>query len=153
VTTHVADLTRPFVPSGAGSDAEARFDRVLLDAPCSGLGVLRRHPEVLLRRVPEDLPRLAAQQGQLLDALAPLVVPGGALTYSVCTFARAECEDVVTAFLRAHADFRVEAPAPAPSERVPWDRLVDGNGFVRTWPQRDDADAFFVARLVRWRPS
>ena len=143
VTTTVADLARPFPEPGA------RFDRVLLDAPCSGLGVLRRHPEALLRRTAEDLPRLAAQQRRLLDAVAPLVAPGGSLTYSVCTFARVECEDVVAAFLAAHPAFHGEAPAA--SARVPWERLVDGAGFVRTWPERDDADAFFGARLVRWR--
>ena len=145
VTTAVADLTAP-LPDGA-----ARFDRVLLDAPCSGLGVLRRHPEALGRRTAADLPRLADQQARLLATLAPLVAPGGVLTYSVCTFERLECEDVVAAFLRAHPDFRVEPPAPSP--RVPWARLTDAAGFVRTWPHRDDADAFFAARLVRWRQT
>ncbi len=145
VTTAVADLMQPF------PDAGARFERVLLDAPCSGLGVLRRHPEALTRRTAEDLPRLAAQQGRMLETLAPLVAPGGVLTYSVCTFERIECEDVVAAFLRAHPHFRLEAPAPA--GRVPWERFVDAAGFVRTWPQRDDADAFFAARLVRWRST
>ena len=147
VTTVVADLTQPLVDMDAG----ARFERVLLDAPCSGLGVLRRHPEALARRTAEELPRLAGQQASLLATVAPLVAPGGALIYSVCTFERAECEDVVAAFLRAHPDFRVEAPAPSP--RVPWARLVDTAGFVRTWPHRDDADAFFAARLVRWRQT
>jgi 16S rRNA (cytosine967-C5)-methyltransferase len=141
VTTTIADLTLPF------PDAAARFDRVLLDAPCSGLGVLRRHPEALTRRTPEDLPRLAGQQTRLLETLAPLVVPGGVLTYSVCTFDRVECEDVVAAFLGAHPEYRV-APPPE-GGRVPWARLVDAAGFVRTWPHRDDADAFFAARLVR----
>jgi 16S rRNA (cytosine967-C5)-methyltransferase len=141
VTTTVADLTQPL------PDPSARFERVLLDAPCSGLGVLRRHPEALARRAPGDLARLAMQQRRMLEVLAPHVAPGGALTYSVCTFERAECEDVVGAFLAAHPEFRVEAPPP--SGRVPWSRLVDGAGFVRTWPHRDDADAFFAARLVR----
>jgi 16S rRNA (cytosine967-C5)-methyltransferase len=143
VTTTVADLTLPF------PDAGARFDRVLCDAPCSGLGVLRRHPEALTRRVAADLPRLAAQQGRMLETLASLVAPGGVLTYSVCTFERVECEDVVAAFLAAHPAFRVEPPEP--SSRVPWARLVDAAGYVRTWPHRDDADAFFAARLLRWR--
>jgi 16S rRNA (cytosine967-C5)-methyltransferase len=143
VETVVADLTAPW------PDPTARFDRVLLDAPCSGLGVLRRHPETLLRRTAADLPRLGEQQSRMLEILAPLVAPGGSLTYSVCTFERAECEDVVAAFLRAHPEFRVEAPTD--STRVPWGRLVDAAGFVRTWPHRDDADAFFAARLVRWR--
>jgi 16S rRNA (cytosine967-C5)-methyltransferase len=144
VETAVADLTRGL------PDPAARFERVLLDAPCSGLGVLRRHPEGLLRRGPDDLPRLAAQQARMLEVVAPHVAAGGSLTYSVCTFERAECEDVVATFLRAHPEFRVERPD---DDRVPWTRLSDAAGFVRTWPQRDDADAFFAARLVRWRPS
>ncbi|MDB4981125.1 MAG: rRNA methyltransferase, partial [Myxococcales bacterium] len=143
VETGIGDLTRPL------ADPAARFERILLDAPCSGLGVLRRHPEALLRRSPDDLSRLAEQQARMLATLAPHVAPGGVLTYSVCTFDRVECEEVVEGFVRAHPDFRVEAPAPSPS--VPWARLTDAAGFVRTWPHRDDADAFFAARLVRWR--
>ena len=112
--------------------------------------MLRRHPEALTRRTAEDLPRLAEQQRRMLDTLAPLVAPGGVLTYSVCTFDRVECEDVITAFLETHPDFRVDPP-PA-STRVPWARLVDAAGFVRTWPHKDDADAFFAARLVRLGP-
>jgi len=142
VTTLAADLTRPL------PDQTPRYHRILLDAPCSGLGVLRRHPEALVRRAPGDLETLAAQQRQMLDALAPLVLPGGALTYSVCTFDRDECEDVVAAFLAGHPAFRVEAPTPG---RVPWDRLAGPGGWVRTWPHRDDADGFFGVKLRRGR--
>jgi 16S rRNA (cytosine967-C5)-methyltransferase len=147
VTTAVADLTRPL------PDATPRFHRILLDAPCSGLGVLRRHPEALQRRTAEELPGLAARQLRMLDALAPLLLAGGTLTYSVCTFERAECDDVIAAFLRGHPQFRVEPPVAAAGARVPWERLVDAAGFVRTWPERDDADAFFAARLVRYRAT
>lgn len=145
VTTAVADLTRPL------PDQTPRYDRVLLDAPCSGLGVLRRHPEALFRRAPEDLAALAAQQERMLSAVAPLLVPGGVLAYSVCTFERRECEEVVAAFLRGNPGFRVEPPSGG---RVPWPRLMDpgGTGWVRTWPHRDDADAFFGVRLIK-RPS
>jgi 16S rRNA (cytosine967-C5)-methyltransferase len=146
VTTAIADLTRPL------PDATPRFHRILLDAPCSGLGVLRRHPEALQRRTAEEIPALAARQLRMLEVLAPLLLPGGALTYSVCTFERAECDDVIATFLRGHPGFRAEPPpsaAGAPGG-VPWERLVGASGFVRTWPERDDADAFFAARLVRY---
>jgi 16S rRNA (cytosine967-C5)-methyltransferase len=139
-----ADLTRP-LPGAPG-----RFDRILLDAPCSGLGVLRRHPEALLRRTAADLATLAAAQRQMLATVASALRPGGVLVYAVCTFDRLECEDVVTGFLRDQPRFRLE-PASAAGGRVPWPRLMvaDGPlpGAIRTWPQRDDADGFFAVRL------
>jgi 16S rRNA (cytosine967-C5)-methyltransferase len=124
VTTLKADLTRPL------PDATPRYARILLDAPCSGLGVIRRHPEALSRRTAEELPALAARQRQMLAALAPTLLPGGALVYAVCTFDRMEAEEVVAAFLADHPDFRLERS-------------------LRTWPHRDDADAFFAARLLK----
>ncbi len=136
------DLTRPL----DSSLATPGYHRILLDAPCSGLGVLRRHPEALMRRSPDDLAALAAQQLAMLATVAPALRPGGLLTYAVCTFERQECEEVVAAFLRAHPTFQLE-PAAAAGGRVPWDRLTDASGAVRTWPQRDDADAFFAVRL------
>jgi 16S rRNA (cytosine967-C5)-methyltransferase len=124
---------------------------VLLDAPCSGLGVLRRHPEALQRRAPEDLSVLAAQQRRMLEVVAPLLLPGGFLTYAVCTFDRRECEEVLEAFTREHPAFRLVPPAAG---RIDWERLVVPGGAacaIRTWPDRDDADAFFAARLQRDR--
>jgi len=135
-----ADLTKPL------ADPSPRYDRILLDAPCSGLGVLRRHPEALARRAPADLAALAAQQSRMLSAVAPALRPGGLLVYAVCTFERRECEDVVAAFLRAHPRFAIE-PAAAAGGRVPWERLTDATGAVRTWPHRDGADGFFAVRL------
>jgi len=135
-----ADLTQPL------ADPTPRYHRILLDAPCSGLGVLRRHPEALLRRTPDDFAPLAAQQHRMLDTVAPALLPGGLLTYAVCTFEKQECEEVVAAFLAGHPGFRVEL-ATAAGGRVPWADLMDASGAVRTWPQRDDADAFFAVRL------
>jgi len=140
--TVAGDLTRPL----DSSLATQGYHRILLDAPCSGLGVLRRHPEALVRRSPDDLTALAAQQLAMLATVAPALRPGGLLTYAVCTFERQECEEVVAAFLRAHPAFQIE-PATAAGGRVPWDRLMDPAGAVRTWPQRDDADAFYAVRL------
>ena len=136
----VADLTAPL------ADQTPRYHRILLDAPCSGLGVLRRHPETLLRRQPADIDALAERQLRMLSIVAPALLPGGLLTYAVCTFERRECEDVVAAFLRAHPRFAIE-PAPTAGGGVPWARLADATGAIRTWPQRDDADGFFAVRL------
>lgn len=135
-----ADLTRPL------ADPTPRYHRILLDAPCSGLGVLRRHPEAIARRAPADLEMLAAQQLRMLSAVAPALLPGGVLVYAVCTFERRECQEVVAAFLRAHPRFAIE-PAGAAGGRVPWGRLTDAEGAVRTWPHRDGADGFFAVRL------
>ncbi len=142
-TFATADVTLPL------PDAAARYDRILLDAPCSGLGVLRRHPEALVRRASDDLDALAARQLRMLTALAPSLVPGGLLVYAVCTFDCRECDEVVAAFLAAHPGFSVEA-AGAAGDRVPWSRFILPTGVpgaVRTWPQRDNADAFFAVRL------
>jgi 16S rRNA (cytosine967-C5)-methyltransferase len=126
-------------------DADA-FDRVLVDAPCSGLGTLRQHPEIRWRRTPDDLEDLAGRQRSILDAVAPRVKPGGTLVYSTCTIARTENDDVVTAFLSAHPGF----------ERVPRDALpaslrplCDDDGTLRTFPHRHDIDGFFAVRLRR----
>ena len=142
ITPRAVDLTKEF-PADT-----APYARVLLDAPCSGLGVLRRHPETLLRRTEADLALLAATGRRMLDVVAKVVAPGGVLVYAVCTFDRVEGEDVIGAFLEAHPDFHVEAPAVA-GGAVPWERLTSAGNFVRLWPDRDDADAFFAARLRR----
>ncbi|NLC71902.1 MAG: 16S rRNA (cytosine(967)-C(5))-methyltransferase RsmB, partial [Desulfuromonadaceae bacterium] len=108
------------------------FDRVLVDAPCSGLGVLRRNPEIRWRRTAEEIRQLAALQKIILDRVAPLVRPGGTLVYSVCTFTAEETDDVVAAFLKSRPDFRpVDLRPLAPSAWLP---LFDQKGRLRTWP-------------------
>lgn len=141
VRTHAADATGPlpFAPP-------EKYDLVLADAPCSGLGTLRRHPELKLRRTSEDVPRLAELQRKILDNLAGYVRPGGLLVYAVCTFTRAEGADQVAGFLGRHSDFERAAPPPGP---VDWSPLVDARGDLVTDPHRHGADAFYAARLVR----
>jgi 16S rRNA (cytosine967-C5)-methyltransferase len=118
------------------------FDRVLIDAPCSGLGTLARHPDVRWRVKPADLPHHAARQGALLRSLAPLVRPGGVLVFATCSTEPEENEGVVAPFLETHPDF---TPEPGPD----WaERFADGP-FYRTRPERDGGDAFFAARLQR----
>jgi 16S rRNA (cytosine967-C5)-methyltransferase len=84
------------------------FDRILLDAPCSATGVVRRHPDIKLHRRSGDIPQLAMQQRRLLDALWPLLAPGGKLAYATCSLLREENERTVGAFLDAHGDARPE---------------------------------------------
>lgn len=82
------------------------YDRILLDAPCTGSGVVRRHPDIKLLRRPEDVPAMAARQQALLEALWPLLAPGGRLLYATCSVFRAENSARVTAFLADHPDAR-----------------------------------------------
>ena len=144
VDIHAGDMTRP-----VASIVPGPFQRVLLDAPCSGLGVLRRNPDVRWTVTEADLARQQARQGRMLDQAAPLVAPGGRLVFAVCSLEPEENEAVIRGFLSRHPDFSLEAaplsglPATAP--------LVDSRGFLRTFPPRDDMDGFFAAALRRDR--
>lgn len=129
------------------SDVPAEVDAVLLDAPCSGLGTVRRHPEIRLRRDESSIAENSALQRRLLDAAAARVRPLGTLVYSVCTPVRAEGGDVVRAFLDDNPAFRIDDPRAT----LPWlpDDAVTAEGFVRLHVHRHETDAFFAARLVR----
>jgi len=132
------DATRelPFV---AGRQ---RFDRILVDAPCSGTGTLRGNPEIKWRLSADDLTRLAELQLGLLKRGASVVASGGRLVYSTCSIERDENEDVVRRLLEMSSAFRIIAPqAPA--------GLITSDGFVRTFPHRDGTDGFFAAVLER----
>lgn len=143
VETRVADLAAP------GPGLEGPFDAILLDAPCSGLGVMRRHPE-LKWRTPgrERIAELAGLQRRLVEAVVPRLAVGGQLVYSVCTFTDAESRSLIGDLLGAHGDLRIEAPAPGQGT-PPWQRLLSADGYLETWPHRHSADAFTAVRLVR----
>jgi len=117
------------------------FDRILLDAPCSGTGVIRRHPDIKLLRRPDDIDRLAAQQARLLDALWPLLAPGGMLIYSTCSILRRENADQVRAFVA-----REESAQVLPIE-VDWGRDCDPGRQVL--PAEQGMDGFFYVCLRR----
>lgn len=127
---------------------QASFDAVLVDAPCTGLGVTRRRPEVRWRRVAEDPARLAALQLEILNAAAGLVRPGGVLVYSVCTWTRAETVDVTRAFLAMEGDrFTVmvpEALLPAGCGQV-----LSGDVGVQLSPDLDETDGMYAAVFHR----
>ncbi len=117
----------------------AAYDRVLLDAPCSGLGVLGRKVEIRWRRQEKDLAVFPPLQKKLLDAAAKAVKPGGILVYSTCTLERAENEEQVTDFLARHPDF--ESVSFTAGERTASD------GMLTLWPDTDGCDGFFVAKM------
>jgi 16S rRNA (cytosine967-C5)-methyltransferase len=122
------------------------FDRILLDAPCTGLGVIRRHPDIRLRKSSSDLDKLAAQQSRLLSSLWPLLESRGRLVYVTCTLTRAENHDVIAAFLRDTADASLVAPADWPD----WPALGADDGLGRQiLPGEAGADGFYYAALTK----
>lgn len=123
------------------------FDALLVDAPCSGLGTIRRDPDIRWRRTPDDLPVLAGAQIEMVRHAATAVAPGGRLIYATCSSEPEENEQVVAAFLAEHPHFRQMTPVPFTSG--PRAALVDPNGALCTRPFRDGLEAFFAASLVR----
>ncbi len=122
--------------------ADASFDRVLVDAPCSGTGTLRHNPEIRWRIKPEDIARLSSIQKQILANAAFKVRVGGLLVYSTCSVERDENEIVIDDFLKNHSTFD-QAPLKATAG------LLLENGAIRTWPHRQDVDGFFIAAFRR----
>jgi len=126
----------------------AQFDAVLLDAPCSGLGTIRRDPDVRWRRSESDLGPLGAAQLEMLTALATVVRPGGRVIYATCSSEPEENEDVVEALLAREPGFARATP-PAFAGRPEWAGLLDQSGALRTLPFRDGLEAFYAASLLR----
>ncbi len=127
----------------AGNLFTGKADRVLLDAPCSGLGVLRRRPDARWRKSEEEIAHLPKLQRELLESAARAVRPGGVIVYSTCTIEAAENEELVRVFLAEHKEFALEttgAYLPLRSSK---------SNTVQFYPQRDGIDGFFIARLKR----
>lgn len=140
VSTAVADLHQP------ETFPEGDFDRILLDAPCSGLGVIRRNPEAKWRLFSGDITRLAAVQKTLLKHAAVKLKPGGTLLYSTCSTSEAENELVVEDFLLHNPGFVLENL----NDLFPaWSNLIAFYGMFRVWPHRHNMDGFFAARIRR----
>ena len=135
------------IPSSGPLPFQAAFDRVLVDAPCSGLGTIRRDPDIRWRRHEGDLGSLATHQLALLARAADLVRPGGRVVYATCSSEPEENEAVVDAFLATHADFALlDLRTPDPRTLAP---LLDSRGMLRTLPFAHGLEAFFAAAIVR----
>jgi 16S rRNA (cytosine967-C5)-methyltransferase len=128
----------------AATLAQEPADRVLLDAPCSGLGVLAKKPDIKWKRDNTDIGKLARLQSEMLDQAARLVKPGGVLVYGTCTIEPEENRDVVGAFLTRHPEFQLEDASRFVSKE-----LVASDGYIETLPHRHMMDGSFAARLVR----
>lgn len=135
----------------ASWEPTALFDAILLDAPCSATGTLRRHPEIGWQRRPEELERLAAIQAKLLTTVWAWLKPGGKLVYSVCSLEAEEGEAQLDAFLQAHPDAAI-LPASLPEGAAP-EGVVGAAGYVRSlpshWADKGGMDGFFAACLEK----
>ena len=127
----------------AGRHFAGQADCVLVDAPCSGLGVLRRKPDARWRKTPAELLALPILQKEILESAAGAVKPGGVLVYSTCTITRAENEEIIEAFLKDHEVFSLETAG----EFLPLQKRREK--MIQLYPQRDGTDGFFIARMKR----
>ena len=150
VQTFRADATQPLP-----FPAQVTFDRILIDAPCTGLGILHRNPEIKWRRKPQDPLRSQSLQMALLENVCSRLKKGGILVYSTCTMTREENDSVVEAFLGRHKDFQSEDLRSILPKS--WQPLIDDKGFLRTYPQMIipkegyRLDGFFAARMRKVR--
>jgi 16S rRNA (cytosine967-C5)-methyltransferase len=134
VVVHDAEKALPF--------ADGSFHRVLVDAPCSGTGTLRRNPEIRWRITVRDILDLSVRQQRILANAAQMVRPGGRLVYSTCSVEPEENEEVTARFLSQHDNFK-QIRANAPPE------LQNASGAVRTWPHKSGTDGFYIAAFER----
>lgn len=129
------------ITQGLPEEMAAPFDAILLDAPCSATGVIRRHPDIKLLRTPEEVRELTQRQARLLDAAWPLLKPGGHLMYSTCSVLHCENSERIAAFLQEHANART---VPLGESAAP------GRPGLQLLPQPLGNDGFFYALLQKW---
>lgn len=123
-----------------------KFDRVLVDAPCSGLGTLRRNPDLKWRQTPQDIEELTAKQASILQSAAKLVKPGGRLVYATCSLLREENEAIVEAFLAGNSEFEtVNAAEILAQQQIP----LDTGLYLKLLPQQHGTDGFFAVAMAR----
>lgn len=145
-TAHLMNLDNiyPIVCDGVFPPFAGRFDKVLLDAPCSGTGVLHRHPDGRWIRTPEGIARMQQVQRKLLGSAADLIGPGGILVYSTCSLEPEENEQQIEWFLNKNPQFRLDhSPDVIPN------KFIDNSGFLRITPFEHNMDGMFGARLIR----
>ncbi|MGL6283616.1 MAG: methyltransferase domain-containing protein [Microcoleaceae cyanobacterium] len=129
------------------TDLPDQADRVLLDAPCSGLGTLHRRVDTRWRQTPENITTLAQLQKELLSTAATWVKPGGILVYATCTIHPQENEQVITEFLNQYSQWQITPITDNINKNL--DVTPEAPGWLKIWPHKQNMDGFFVARLQR----
>ncbi len=126
---------------------KALFDKILVDAPCSGLGVVKRNPDIKWNRDPSVFHTLGRRQRRFLEYASRYLKTGGVLVYAVCSLEPEESVEVIDSFLQDHPEYRIDTET---AERIPCLKgLVDSSGFFRTFPHLSDMDGFFAVRLKK----
>lgn len=120
------------------------FDRILIDAPCSGLGLIRRRPEIRYNKTKEDILSLQKLQQEILENVSKTLKPGGQLIYSTCTITKAENQTVVEQFLKQNKDF-TEKTVHVPSEQI----AHNNDGSITLYPHQHETDGFFISKLIK----
>jgi 16S rRNA (cytosine967-C5)-methyltransferase len=151
-----------FYPAAISNERDERvkrlagkIDRVIVDAPCSGLGTLRRNPDLKWRQSPEGVKEMTAKQAAILDAAAKLLKPGGRLVYATCSILPAENEEIAAAFSAAHPAFQpLDAAEVLERLKVPDAANLcsggeNGRRYLRLWPHRHATDGFYAALWVK----
>lgn len=125
------------------------FDRILLDAPCTGFGVIRRKPDLKWNKTAEDVRTIAQLQYHLLKSLSSMLAPGGLLVYSTCTIEPRENQEIVQRFLAEHPDFVLDDTLGDDLPEAARDKVDESGGWIQILPHHYDSDGFFIARLKR----
>lgn len=140
ITTFVADASK-FTPKN-----NELYDTIYLDAPCSGLGLMRRKPEIKYQKKYDEIIELAKIQADLIRHVATLLKPGGTLVYSTCTLAPQENERLIEQFISEHSDFKINPISTNDGVNC---QLLNEKGQVRIWPDQFNTDGFFICRLTK----
>jgi 16S rRNA (cytosine967-C5)-methyltransferase len=147
---HLSSIMTVAIDATHTLPVQVKFDRILVDAPCSGLGVLRHHPDIKWRKSPDDFATLQATQLRLLDSQHSLLTSDGSMIYSVCSYEPEETHQVVAQFLAAHPDMQLDAVGTdLPSPLI---QHLQTAGVLELTPEQWHTDGVFVARFRR-KPS
>ncbi len=128
------------------------FDKILIDAPCTGTGVIRKHPDIKWARTEEDFLSVPQKQLRLLNGLADFLRPGGVMVYATCSLEPEENEEVISKFLKEHPEFKIDELKPFLEKRglISAIELVENNA-LKTYPHKHGLDGFFAVRLIKNR--